>query len=184
MLETEAKFRVESHAPVRRHLEERRASYFGRYNEENHILDRPDGSLVAGGCGLRVRSMEALEGQPVPATLTYKGPRHSGPLKRREELEVPIGDAGGCLLILHALGYQTVLSYRKQRDRWAFEGCRIELDDVPGLGLFVEIEGPDEPAIRAVQEALGLSAAEHEPRSYPHMLSQRERAGGGSGPGR
>lgn len=173
MLEIEAKLRVESHEPVRQRLRELSASFMGRYREENRILDRPDGSLRAAGCGLRVRAMETLEGCPAPATMTYKGPRQPGPLKRRQEIEVTISDAPSCLRMLHALDFETVLAYSKQRERWALNDCRIELDDVPQLGLFVEIEGPSEPAIRAAQNSLRLSQAAEETRSYVHMLLQR-----------
>ena len=172
MLEIEAKLRVDSHEPVRQRLRELSASFIGRYREENHILDRPDGSLRTAGCGLRVRAMETLEGRAAPATMTYKGPRQPGPLKRRDEIEVTISDAPSCLRMLQALDFETVLVYSKLRERWALSDCRIELDEVPQLGRFVEIEGPSEPAIRAAQDSLRLSQAPHESRSYPHMLLQ------------
>ncbi|RJO66327.1 MAG: CYTH domain-containing protein [Myxococcales bacterium] len=198
--EIEAKLRVDLHEPVRRRLGELGAQFIGRYLEHNHILDRPDRSLQAASCGLRVRSMDTLEGRPAAATLTYKGPPLPGPFKRREEIEVTLGLSEPRLLgssvaeprpsgsgsstdsavvcssalnLLRALGYDTVLQYGKRRERWKLGQCTVELDDVADLGLFVEIEGPDESTISAAQSALNLAHVPHEPRSYVRMISER-----------
>lgn len=173
MLEIEAKFRVDDHEAVQRRLQELSARYIGKYVENNHILDRPDGFLRHAGCGLRVRMMETLQGQPASATLTYKGPRQNSPLKSREEIELRVSDAEQMLALLHAIGFDTVISYRKRRDRWALGGCHVELDKVPLIGTFVEIEGPSENAIRAVQEPLKLGQTSYESRSYVHMLAEQ-----------
>jgi adenylate cyclase class IV len=45
----------------------------------------------------------------------------------------------------------------------------VELDELAGIGCFVEVEGPDEPAIFAVSRALGL-AGEPVSESYLAMV--------------
>lgn len=125
------------------------------------------------GCGLRVRSMQALEGEPAEATITLKGPREPSALKQREEMQLEIADASAMLKLLVAIGFQTVIEYAKRRERWRLDECHIELDDVPLLGKFVEIEGPDEQSIQQVQERIGLADEPHIDRSYVSMLSQR-----------
>jgi len=173
VVEIEAKFRVSDHSGVRRRLEANGGSLVGRYVETNVILDSPDGALRSSGCGLRVRRMECVEGRPAGATLTFKGPREPGPLKRREELEVAVGDAAAVRAILERLGFKVVLEYEKNRERWSFGRCTVELDELAGVGRFVEIEGPDESAIRDVQAELGLGGLEHEPRSYVSLVLAR-----------
>ena len=42
-----------------------------------------------------------------------------------------------------ALGYSRVLSFEKRRESWKLGGCNVELDELPHLGTFVEIEGPE-----------------------------------------
>ncbi|MFQ5591832.1 MAG: class IV adenylate cyclase [Phycisphaerae bacterium] len=198
-LETEIKVRVESHDPVRTRLRSLGAKFLGRVLESNTIFDRPDGSLRRRGCGLRLRQTEPQpprtegeqgEAAPAPppspqkvmptsphgmrpgraATLTLKGPLRPGAMKAREELELKVDDGATAMRVLDALGLVPVLAYEKRRESWALDRCRVELDEPPHVGLFVEIEGPDEQTIRAVQRTLGLERREHHQASYVHML--------------
>ena len=146
-LEIEAKLRVESLDPVRERLRAAGAELLGCVLEANRIFDRPDGSLRRGGCGLRVRSCVAESGDAPPATLTFKGPIVPGAFKSRDEVEVSVGDADVAVRILEALGFVVILAYRKRRESWRLRDCRVELDEPPHIGLFVEIEGPDDAAI-------------------------------------
>lgn len=139
--------------------------------ETNEIFDRPDGSLRQRGFGLRIRSFD-IEGGETRATLTVKGPRLPGPLKKREEVETRVEEAARAARILEMLGLVRVLCYEKRRESWNLDACRIELDEPPHIGLFVEIEGPDEAAIRTVQERLGLAGMTHVPTSYVKMLAE------------
>ena len=170
MLETEAKFRVDSHGPVRERLRALGATFVSRVIETNYILDRPDGSLCRAARGLRVRTARDEAGSEKPATLTFKGPRRAGPLKSREELEVEISAADTTLTILNMLGFVEILTYEKLRESWSCGKCRVELDEPPHIGLFIEIEGPDVTAIRSLQSKLGLEGVRHTPLSYVGLL--------------
>jgi predicted adenylyl cyclase CyaB len=59
--------------------------------------------------------------------------------------------------LLEQLRFIQVLSFEKKRQSWELGGCKVELDELPHLGCFVEIEGSSEKAIQKVQETLGLS---------------------------
>ncbi len=169
-METEAKFRVESHDPVRDRLGKLGAEYLGRVLETNRIFDRSDGSLRARGCGLRVRSAESQDEATRQATMTFKGPVARGRYKSRQELEVTVGDPEVASDMLIAMGFARILCYQKRRESWTLENCRIELDEPPRLGLFVEVEGPHEEAIRSVAAAIGLGDGPHVRESYVRML--------------
>ena len=173
MVEIEAKIRVGDLNAVRKKLTECGAEFIGDYTESNHILDRQGKSLRSVGCGLRVRTVETNRGQAAPATFTFKGPVEKSTVKRREEIEVEFLDAEKMLRILAAIGFDTLLSYTKRRESWSLEGCRIELDEVPLLGTFVEIEGPTEQAIDVVRNRLELSDQAHVVRGYVDMLANR-----------
>ncbi|RME41826.1 MAG: CYTH domain-containing protein, partial [Planctomycetota bacterium] len=160
--EIEAKFRVSSHDPVRARLQACGAKPLGCVLERNRIYDRQDGSLRAAGCGLRLRTISQEDGTSGQGTLTFKGPVGPGPFKSREEIETGITDPAALEAILDRLGLLPILVYDKRRESWAWNGCRIELDEVPRLGRFVEIEGPDEKTIAAVRDRLGLGRADHE----------------------
>jgi adenylate cyclase class 2 len=171
-IETEAKFKVESHEPVRTQLCALGATRVGFVTETNRIFDRPDNLLQDQGCGLRVRSKTHVDGSSGPSTLTYKGSVSDGPLKSREEWEVSTSDADALTEILGRLGFAPILTYDKRRETWRFDDCLIELDEPPYVGLFVEIEGPTADLIRRVQSKLGLANATHVPSSYVHLLFQ------------
>ena len=171
-IETEAKFKVESHESVRTRLRALGATCVGAVTETNRIFDRPDNPLKDQGCGLRVRSTINADGSGGPTTLTYKGLVSEGPLKSREEWEVSTSDADTITEILRRLGFTSILTYDKRRETWRFEDCLVELDEPPHVGLFVEIEGPTVDSIRQVQSKLGLANAAHVQSSYVHLLSQ------------
>lgn len=173
MWEIETKIRVDDLGVVRVRLTESGAVFVGRYVETNHILDSTDGTLRERGCGLRARSMEVIEGRPSAPTLTFKGPAQTSTMKRREELETTIADVDTTLRILGELGFAPVMKYRKRRERWTLDACHIELDEVPLLGTFVEIEGPSEDAVQRTQERLHLASQPHVKPSYVRMLIQR-----------
>jgi len=169
-VETEAKLRVSSHEPLRARLLALGARRVGSVLETNHIFDSPTRSLLANDQGLRVRRIETIDGAGEPATLTYKGPRDAGLLKRRREIELVISDAEAARAMLAALGFQEVLTFQKRRERWRLEACRIELDELPHLGCFIEVEGPDVQNVQDVLERLGLGNETIVPQSYIAML--------------
>ena len=169
-IEIELKLRVESHEPVRDRLKSLGATFRKKVVETNRIFDRADGELRRRGCGLRLRTIVSADGSALPAKLTFKGPRQPGDLKSREEIETVVDDPQAAIELLVCLGFQTTLCYEKRRESWGCRGCIVELDEPAGLGLFIEIEGPDAGAIRAVQSDLRLEDLEPLTVSYVGML--------------
>jgi hypothetical protein len=94
-----------------------------------------------------------------------------GPFKSREELEIDISSADTVARMLGLLGFVQVLRYQKRRESYRLGDCRIELDEPPHVGVFVEIEGPTESAIQAAQKELDLTGSPHVKASYPSMLA-------------
>jgi predicted adenylyl cyclase CyaB len=102
--------------------------------------------------------------------MTFKGPRQHGPLKSREEKEVGVDNAKAATVMLEALGYHHILSFEKKRESWRLADCLVELDELPHLGLFVEIEGPKEDAVMKVRESLQLADEPIIKASYVALL--------------
>ncbi len=171
-LEIEAKIRVDHHGPVRDKLRELGAEPLGRVLETNDIFDGADGALRRTGRGLRVRRTQEDGSGASNTILTVKGPVMPGPYKTREEYEVGVDDLESARRALAALGFVRILSYQKYRDSWKLDDCRVELDEPPHIGLFVEIEGSSDEAVRRVQGRLGLGDAPHVQASYVRMLSE------------
>ncbi len=170
-VETEIKLKVETHDAVRKTLIAGGAQHRGSVLERNCIFDRPDRSLLDAGTGLRVRSLLEIDGKRGPTgTLTFKGPRQPGRVKSRQELEVEIGSAETTCAILEALGYAQVVSFDKRRETWDYKDCQVELDELPHLGCYVEIEGPTQATVESAETALNLDSSKTEERTYIAML--------------
>ena len=185
-IEVEVKHRYDDHAGLERRLAELGATFHGSIHEVNIFFDKPDHSLRRSDQGLRLR-VEVLTPAPPDAptqapkpenniphtllTVTHKGPRLHGPLKSRTETEVHVDDADKATTLLEALGFHRTLTFEKIRRRWLLDGCRVELDTVPILGKFVEIEGPSEPLVIATRAKIGLGNEPEERLSYITMIA-------------
>jgi adenylate cyclase class 2 len=165
-IELEAKMKVPDHTAVRDRLRALGAKALGKTFELNTFFDTPDQSLRNSDRGLRIRHERHLNTGDTKSILTMKGPAGVGQLKSREELQLTVSDADQLTAILAALGYHPVLSFEKRRETWSLDNCLIELDELPHLGLFVEIEGPSENAIMSLRTKLNLSNNELVPQSY------------------
>ncbi len=168
--ELEAKLKVDDHGNVRAALQRIGAKRLGAVFETNHILDRTDSPLKDRGAALRVRSNRVLDGEPREGRLTYKGPAPASRFKARQELEVSVDDPDGAVALLHAAGFVTALLYEKHRETWRAGECLVELDELPVLGRYVEVEGPDEGAITQTIAGLGLQSCPVVQLSYVALL--------------
>ena len=168
--EIEIKVQVKAHDAVRERLIADGAARRERVLETNRLFDNAERALYVAGCGLRLRECRDEHGRAARATLTYKGPKAPGPIKSREEIEFGVEDPEACIALLTALGFKQFLSFEKRRESWQMQECLVELDEVPYLGRFVEIEGPDEAQIRLVQRDLGLGDLPTIAESYIGLL--------------
>lgn len=152
-LEIEAKMRLMDPQALRQRL----ADVGGVFNtscvEVNSFFDTADQSLLERDCALRLR-VERTDRGPQKVILTYKGPRTTGILKSRDECELQVSSAQEAEHLLISLGYQRQALFEKIRERWLLGGCRVELDTLPFLGHYLEIEGPDEASVLAVRDRL------------------------------
>lgn len=171
-MELECKLAVDSHEPVRDALRAAGATRVGRVREFNRLFDRADGSLRDAGCGLRVRQVTLLEGDGPGSSVTYKGPVQKGAFKLREEIETAVADSEAMEKLLVALGYKVHVSFEKLRETWRLGGCLVELDELPQLGEFVEVEGPDDTSINRVIEHLQLEKAIQIRENYVTLVAR------------
>ncbi|QLH74869.1 MAG: class IV adenylate cyclase [Methanomassiliicoccales archaeon] len=110
--------------------------------------------------------------------LTYKGPKLDGRSKTREEIEfhVPFEESRR---LLEKLGFEGSFRVKKWREEFDLPNVKICLDDVEGLGCFLELEykGQDvEEGLRMIgnlKKELGVEGSET--RSYLEMLYFNEK---------
>lgn len=131
---------------------------------------------------LRLRTTENQDDNEIKTVLTYKGPKLDTVSKTRKELEVGILD-GPCMQeLLHALGHQAALTVRKRREYYTREGITACVDEVEGLGSYVELEtlsdtpGGQEAAVEGLfvqLKQLGIPRESCTRKSYLEMLLEK-----------
>jgi adenylate cyclase class 2 len=169
--EIEAKIKVEDLQAVRNRLQAARAIRKAKYLETNTFFDTPDRSLQSADRGLRIR-VAVDEQNRSRCIVTMKGPLQRGQFKTREEIEFTASDAEAVRTIFENMGYHTSLSFEKRRESWSLGDCEVDLDELPYLGNFVEIEGKSDVAIAAVRDSLGLAGLPSITSGYISMLSR------------
>lgn len=168
-VEIEAKLRVDALKPIATRLRELGAVYVGEHIQQDDYFDDPKQALAGSDRCLRLR-LESCEDQQ-KRLVTYKGPKQGGHFKKRQELEFEVNQSEPVQMLFAALGYSPALEVHKTRQVWEWKSCQIGLDDLPKLGHFVEIEGPDEAIITEVQTALGLAQYPHITESYACLMA-------------
>lgn len=114
--------------------------------------------------------------------LTYKGPKVDNESKTRKEIEVVISDIDAYIDLLRSLGFKDVLTVVKIREKYyAEKGVTIALDEVEGLGKFIEIEKlvRDEKSIEKEVKKLknilkSLGVQKFERKSYLELLLEKQ----------
>ena len=106
------------------------------------------------------------------AVLTYKSDKNSSSgIADREEIETVVDDLERTRLILERLGFFVDFIYEKFRSIYSLAETGIFLDHTP-IGDFIEIEGPDEEAIRNTAELLGLDWETRSGKSYRSLFTK------------
>ena len=134
--------------------------------ERNLRFDKPSGKLSKNNQVLRLRQ------NGPDAVLTFKSDKKStDTLADREEIETAVADFERTQLILERLGFEVCFIYEKYRSIYSLDGCGIFIDHTP-IGDYVEIEGPDEEAIHAAAERIGLDWGARVGRSYRALFKR------------
>ena len=169
--EIEAKLKVRSLPEIERRLGELGADFLAEQQQTDYHLDDANATLTTSDRCLRLRR-QIVDGNE-SFFLTYKGAKEKSNLKKRQEVEIKVADVDAAEKLLSALGYEKVLVVEKERRLWQLGGCEVALDRLPLLGDFVEVEGPDEEKIAAVQNRLGLTDLPHITESYASQVAKR-----------
>ncbi|MDY0167717.1 MAG: class IV adenylate cyclase [Thermoguttaceae bacterium] len=176
--EVEQKFPVEGFGAVRTRLEALHARFSAGHEETDVYFNHPQRDFRETDEALRIRR----RGQS--NRVTYKGPKIDSTTKTRRELELdlPEGEetAAGWVELLETLGFRQVGRVHKRRRKfrvdWQDRTIEGTLDEIDGLGEFVELElVVEEGEIDDARKAIGGLAAElglstSERRSYLQLL--------------
>lgn len=170
MLEIELKLKVDSLEPTAQKLAQLGAEFDGDFIQTDAYYDDSEDSLVNSDRCLRIRKHKNHLGEAIE--LTYKGAREKHRFKTRREIGLKVEKAEELAHLFEELGYREKLAFEKKRSLWDFGGCKVALDELPLLGKFVEIEGPNDSLIEQAQKRLGLEKIQHTPQSYAHLMEE------------
>ncbi|MDR3634154.1 MAG: class IV adenylate cyclase [Isosphaeraceae bacterium] len=180
--EVELKFRAVEHAELAKRLAELGASAEPPVAQEDLYLAHPCRDFAQTNEAFRIRRVGHDN------FVTYKGPKHPGATKTREEIEIPVlaSEEGFARVrvLLERLGFSPVATIRKVRTTFRLEyagrSLEVALDAAEQIGDFAEVETlaasqEDLPhaqdAVLECAKALGLNQVE--PRSYLRMALER-----------
>jgi adenylate cyclase class 2 len=179
--EVEFKFRVRDLAAQREKLTALGARTLGVRRQIDRYFNHPARNFAETDEALRIRSDGDRN------WITYKGPKVDSVSKTRNEIELPIGPGAETLAkmaeLLESLGFREVGTVDKTREIFEMSESQTKieaaLDEVAGLGSFVELEASaDEASLDAVRrtvagfaEKLSLTAPER--RSYLELILER-----------
>lgn len=161
MLEIEVKYPLPDREAVVRTLLAWGATADAPRVDEDHYFNAPDRDFKTTDEAFRLRRVGPKN------CFTYKGPKRDAATKTRTEIELPFADGGAALdtaaRMLACLGYRPVAVVRKVRQVYhvARGGFALEvcLDDVDGVGPYVELEIVADESRFADAKAVVLAAA-------------------------
>ncbi|NTV90958.1 MAG: class IV adenylate cyclase [Clostridiales bacterium] len=108
--------------------------------ETDTYFSAPDRDFRETDEALRIRSAMNLSDSKVDAYVTYKGKKLDGISKTRKEYETGIDDPDTMRKLLEVLGYKAVHTVRKKRWYFTKGDYTACIDEVEGLGCFLELE--------------------------------------------
>ena len=133
-LNVEIKARATDHRFIRRILEERKARRVGEDRQTDTYFNVPEGRL------------KLREGNIENTLIFYRRTNMAGPKKSEVLLYRVDPDPDLKEVLTASLGVKVVVA--KRREIWFDGNVKIHLDDVDGLGLFLEIEAIDSDGSR------------------------------------
>lgn len=150
-----------------------------RYVDLTHCVGSPARQIA-----IRVRIKKSLLKDASASELTFKGPIIEEGVKAREEITTPMEDPDKITRIFLLSGF-TIITVRKKRRVYSTieNKAKIYLDEVEGLGNYVEIEviNPESreeyfKTLNKIKDELGLSKEENIIKSYLELRMEVWRA--------
>lgn len=164
MLEVEIKANIETQ-PIEQKLGMLGAKFIHRTHQKDVYFQHPCHDFKKTDEALRVRKVK--DGY----FLTYKGAKLDPETKTRKEIQIRVEK--NVLNLLRSLGFSVAGEVEKWRSFYRWKDLRIYLDDVKGLGNFLELEGTswkDKEKIFRILEKLGIEKRKLTRKSYLELL--------------
>lgn len=138
-IELKAQYDNSKRPELERYLTEEGFREVRRFTQQDEYFNHPERDFRITDEALRIRR-EQHAGKAAYCSLTYKGPNTSHIGQSRRELETRVKDEQKMRQILQALGFHSVAEVKKRRKEYKKEDLTVCLDELDGLGSYVEIE--------------------------------------------
>ena len=138
MIEVEVKAKIKDFKSIKTLLEEINAKESHVEHQEDSYFNSPINDFGKTDEALRIRKVSIKNKTEI--LITYKGPKIDKTSKTREEIEVGIQDSEKVDKIFQHLGFKKVADVIKKRTIYNLNQYIISLDEVEGLGPYMEIE--------------------------------------------
>jgi len=178
-LEYEVKIPVDDLRAIRESLKSLGYELLGEVEETDYYLDlTPCVGIRREDIAYRVRLRKDLKSGKVEGEVTYKGPQLEEGVKARVELSTPVKEPEALIKAYTLMGFR-LYRLKKYREIYRRKNhvVTVYLDDVEGLGKFVEVEviNPESREaylneLRKVKEELGLKEKPELVTPYLTML--------------
>lgn len=157
MIEVELKVKAENLVQLERALNSSGAEFLELREQHDVYYNPPHRDFQAANEALRLRLNQRGSSAGYEYWLTYKGSKLDERSKSREEVTVGIKDWGNAQRLLQSLGFAEVGRVEKFRKTYRLEKFLLSLDEVTGLGSFLEVEAKAEDDYSwLLGEAFGL----------------------------
>lgn len=108
-------------------------------NQIDYYFSSPIHDFAITDEAVRLRQIQTESGDE-KIELTYKGPKKGKSMKIREEITIKTFDSTNVKKFLQCLGFNLFAVVKKKRMNWFVNNFVISVDEVEGLGSFLEIE--------------------------------------------
>lgn len=154
MKEIEVKILDINPRKIRRKLQGLGAVKVFQGNIESLILDFNDQRISSRGECLRLRKVGT------EVELCYKGKKGTGHYKIREETEVTASDYNTTLQILRSIGLTVIETSSKKRESYQLKNVTFDIDFIPSIPPYLEIEAPTKKLVQAYVQKLGYAVGD------------------------
>jgi len=173
VLEVESKYRSPGNEKIEKALLRLGAKKISTQSMEDVYFAHPSRDFGKTDEALRLRKHDA------GSELTYKGPRmKTDNSKAREEVTLKTDNPLTAQRIVERLGFKEFLIVKKTRSSYVLDKLRVDVDNVDGLGEYVELEvlteSPERAASLLELARKELDLEKLEPRTYLEMIVEKQ----------
>lgn len=175
MIEVEVKAKVDDLNKFKAALKAMGAQFIKKVEDVDLYFNAPHRDFMETDEAFRVRRRDD------EIIVTYKGPKFDLKSKSREEVNLLINDAFTAEKLFELLGFRKAGVVKKTRLIYKLFDVEVSLDEVEGLGSFIEIETEAVDKKEAIKKrdgllkilkSLGVEETAFERRSYLELLPQ------------